>query len=114
MKAEKIPISVIILTKNEEKAITECVLSVQKFSQVVIVDSLSSDRTVEIAKSLGAEILEFLWNGDYPKKKQWALAIINLVQDYDRYVINCESNRELLSWRHVSQVWVRTLLEDWN
>ena len=43
-----------------------------------------------------------------------ALAILNLIQDYDRYVINCESNRELLSWRHVSQVWLRTLLEDWN
>ena len=79
MKDEKFPISVIILTKNEEKAITECILSVQKFSQVVIVDSSSSDRTVEIAKSLGAEVLEFLWNGDYPKKKQWALenSIIN-------------------------------------
>lgn len=43
-----------------------------------------------------------------------ALAILDLIQDYDKYVRNCESNRELLSWTHVSEVWLRALLEDWN
>lgn len=43
-----------------------------------------------------------------------AHAILDLIQDYDKYVTNCEFNRELLSWRHVSEVWLRALMEDWN
>ena len=43
-----------------------------------------------------------------------ASAILDLVKDYDRYVLNCESHRELLSWERVSQVWLDTLLADVN
>lgn len=73
MLDEKLRISVVILTKNEESAIRECIKSVHNFMQIVVVDSSSSDRTVEIALSLGAQVLDFQWNGNYPKKKQWAL-----------------------------------------
>ncbi|MCR5033735.1 MAG: glycosyltransferase family 2 protein [Lachnospiraceae bacterium] len=51
-------LTAIILTKNEEKNIGECIRSIQPVaSRVVVVDSGSEDRTVEIAQELGAEIL---------------------------------------------------------
>jgi len=68
-----LPITVLILTKNEESAISECIASIQDFEQILIIDSKSSDRTREIAQSYGAQVVEFIWDGNYPKKKQWAL-----------------------------------------
>ena len=47
-------LTVLILTKNEEKNIEKCIRSFQGIARrFVIVDSFSTDRTVEIAKSLG-------------------------------------------------------------
>ena len=68
-----LPVSVVILTKNEELAIEACVSSVSGFDEVFVVDSGSTDRTVELAEKLGATVISFDWNGQYPKKKQWAL-----------------------------------------
>ncbi len=38
-----------------------------------MVDSGSTDRTVELARAHGATVLEFRWNGDFPKKRNWFL-----------------------------------------
>lgn len=69
----KLPICAIILTKNEEAQIRTTLQSLRDFAEVTIVDSHSSDRTVEIAEELGAAVMQFSWDGAYPKKKQWAL-----------------------------------------
>jgi glycosyltransferase involved in cell wall biosynthesis len=66
-------ISVIVLTKNEEAGLGNTLDKLKDFDDVVVVDSLSDDRTVEIAKDHGARVVGFAWNGQYPKKKQWAL-----------------------------------------
>lgn len=68
-----IPVSVIVLTKNEESNIAKCLRSVERFDEVFVVDSQSVDRTAEIARHAGAHVVSFEWNGRYPKKKQWAL-----------------------------------------
>lgn len=73
MNAEKIPIGVIVLAKDEEAGIADTLAHLQDFAQVIVVDSNSSDRTVEISKSMGAEVVNFTWDGAYPKKKQWSL-----------------------------------------
>ena len=55
-------ITAIILTLNEEKNIEECILSIRSVvTRIVVVDSFSTDRTVEIAKELGAEVLQNKW-----------------------------------------------------
>ena len=55
-------ISVIILTFNEEKHIARCIKSLSTFTdKVFIVDSGSTDKTVEIAKGLGAEVIVNQW-----------------------------------------------------
>ncbi|MCC6493821.1 MAG: glycosyltransferase family 2 protein [Pirellulales bacterium] len=51
-------ISVLILTKNEETNIARCLQSVKWSDDVVVYDSLSSDRTVDIAEGHGARIVQ--------------------------------------------------------
>ena len=61
------------MTKNEADNIGPCLDALADFDQVFVVDSASSDATCDIARDHGAEIVEFTWNGGYPKKKQWCL-----------------------------------------
>ena len=77
-----IPISVVIFTKNEEKNIAQCINSVSNFSQIIVVDSNSSDSTADIAKSLKVDFYNFTWNGKYPKKRQWSLENISYKNDW--------------------------------
>ena len=63
-------ISGTIITLNNEKLITDCIISLKKVcDEVIVLDSLSIDKTTEIAKELGARVYlqEFL--GDGPQKK---------------------------------------------
>ncbi len=50
----RVPVSVIVMTKNEERNIEKCLRALADFDEVFVVDSHSTDRTVEIATSLGA------------------------------------------------------------
>ncbi len=55
-------VSVILLTFNEEKHILRCLDSLRPFtSNVFIVDSFSTDRTVELARAWGAEVVQRTW-----------------------------------------------------
>lgn len=69
---DKIPVSIITISLNEEANIAKCLKSLERFDEVWVVDSKSTDRTCEIAESLGAKVVTFDWNRKYPKKKQWA------------------------------------------
>jgi glycosyltransferase involved in cell wall biosynthesis len=67
-------LTVVILTKNEERHIERAISSVKEFAdRIVIVDSGSGDKTVEIARSLGAEIIERVWI-NYADQFNWAIA----------------------------------------
>ena len=66
-------ISVLVPTLNESRNISDCLLSVQWADDIALVDSGSTDGTRELAKSFGARIVDFQWNGEFPKKKNWAL-----------------------------------------
>lgn len=66
-------ISIVMITKNEEAGLAYTLSHLVDFADVVVVDSHSTDRTAEIAKTHGARVVEFIWNGEMPKKKQWSL-----------------------------------------
>lgn len=68
-----IPISVIVVVRNEERHLARCLASLSMFDEVIVVDSNSTDKTCEIAQNLGATIYFFSWDGAYPKKRQWCL-----------------------------------------
>lgn len=71
-------ITAIILTLNEEKNIEKCIRSIQPIvKRIVVVDSFSTDKTVEIAKELGAEVLQNKWV-NYSTQFCYALENANL------------------------------------
>ena len=66
-------ITVIILTKNEEKNIEKCINSAKQIaSRILVIDSGSDDKTVELAKKLGAEVFYHKWLG-HAAQFNWAL-----------------------------------------
>lgn len=66
-------LSVVIITFNEEKNIARCIHSVKEIAdEVVVVDSNSSDRTKEIAESLGARVILHDFIG-HIEQKNWAV-----------------------------------------
>jgi len=65
-------LSIAIVTKNEEERLPDCLKSVSFAEDVLVVDSDSTDRTVEIATSLGARVMTEPWRG-YSGQKQFAV-----------------------------------------
>lgn len=74
----KIPVTVIVTTLNEEKNLSRCLAALTRFDEVIIVDSGSNDNSRAIAQSYGATFIDFKWNGRYPKKRQWCLDTLSL------------------------------------
>ncbi len=66
---EKVPLSVAIITRNEEENIRACMESVSFASQVVVIDSGSTDATLKIAAEFGCEIYSEEWRGFGPQKQ---------------------------------------------
>ncbi|GLY29855.1 glycosyltransferase family 2 protein [Kineosporia sp. NBRC 101731] len=81
-----IPISVIIMTINEERVLEHTLKSVAPFAQVFVVDSHSTDRTLAIAEEHHAKVVQFTWDGGYPKKKEWALLNLDFTYDWVLYL----------------------------
>lgn len=78
----KIPVSVIIITRNESARLAACLEKLSAFDEVIVVDSLSTDDTCAIARAMGAVVVPFDWNGHYPKKRQWCLENVKTRHDW--------------------------------
>jgi glycosyltransferase involved in cell wall biosynthesis len=72
LRNKRIPISVIIVTKNEEKRLSACLKSISFAKDIVVIDSGSEDKTIEMAKSFGCRVFIEQWKG-YGLQKQSAL-----------------------------------------
>lgn len=68
----RVPLSVVILTGDEEVNIAQCLESVQWAAELFVVDSGSTDKTVEIAKALGAKVC-FHAFASFAGQRNWAL-----------------------------------------
>lgn len=66
-------LTVIIPVYNEEANLPDCLACLSEIRHKVIVDSGSTDRTQEIAREAGCQILNFKWDGHFPKKRNWAV-----------------------------------------
>jgi glycosyltransferase involved in cell wall biosynthesis len=69
-----LPLTVVVPVKNEARNLPLCLASIPRGVRVVVVDSGSTDGTVQIATHAGAQVLQFQWSGGYPKKRNWLLA----------------------------------------
>lgn len=66
---QKLPLSIALITKNEEQNIRDCLQSVAFSRQIVIVDSGSTDKTLAIAEEFGCDIYKERWHGFGPQKQ---------------------------------------------
>ena len=77
-----IPVTVVIPVKNEEKNLSRCLSLLEDFDEVIVVDSGSTDKTREIAVSYGCRFIDFVWNGKFPKKRNWVLRNVKLKNEW--------------------------------
>ena len=78
-----IKISVTVITKDEEKNISDCLKSVEWADEIIVVDSESGDRTLELAKQFTDKVFIRKWEGYVPQKryalslatKEWVLSL---------------------------------------
>src|SRR6266511_1760347 len=100
-QGERAPLSVLVPTLDEELNLSECLDSVCWAEQVFVVASYSADRTVEIARAHGAEVVQHPFES-YSRQKNWALETLPfrngwvLIVDADERVTP-ELQRELAS-----------------
>jgi glycosyltransferase involved in cell wall biosynthesis len=91
-RAGTVPVSVMIPALNEAKNLPRCLDHLAWADEVVIVDSHSKDETAQIAQAYGAKVVQFQWNGQWPKKKNWALRNVQfknewvLIVDADEWI----------------------------
>lgn len=78
----EIPVTIIIPVKNEEINLRNCLSRIQRFNQVLVIDSSSNDQTPDIAKQFSVEYHNFYWNGKYPKKRNWVLQNLKIKNEW--------------------------------
>lgn len=86
-------LTVVILTKNEEMNLEKCINSIKNTaSRIIVVDSYSTDNTVEIAKKLGAEVFEHSFR-NHADQFNWALVNTNI---HSSWVMKLDADEYLL------------------
>jgi glycosyltransferase involved in cell wall biosynthesis len=91
-------ISATIITCNEERRIARTIESLRCCDEIVVIDSGSTDRTVEIARQLGARVVESAWTG-YAKQKNLASA-----QAANDWILSLDAD-EALSEALEAEIW---------
>lgn len=66
-------ISTVILTKNEEENIFDCIKSIKFCDEIIVVDDYSEDKTVKIAKELNAKVSQRVLNGDFAAQRNFGI-----------------------------------------
>lgn len=104
-------INLVMIVKNEERCLRKCLKAAKPLvDEIIIADTGSSDRTIDIAKSMGAKVFDFPWVNDFSAARNFALehsdADWNLVLDADEYLRPCGRRglEKLLSGR--TGVWL--------
>ncbi|ARV61026.1 glycosyltransferase [Nostocales cyanobacterium HT-58-2] len=100
--SSKLPVSVLIPAKNEQANLPACLASVQRADEIFIVDSQSSDKTIEIAHSYGVNVVQFYFNGRWPKKKNWSLENLPLRNEWV-LIVDCDERITSELWDEIAQ-----------
>lgn len=85
-------LTVSMIVKNEERFLPECLASVKEVAdELIVVDTGSTDRTIAIAKSFGAQVIEIEWPNDFAKARNVGLDAVKtpwvLVLDADEELV---------------------------
>lgn len=112
---DKLGVSVVIPVLNEAVNLGQCLERLTPFGEVIVVDSGSQDATAPIAISYGARLVQFKWDGSYPKKRNWVLLNVPLANpwvlflDADEIVSDsfCAELHQRLATTSCSGFWLR-------
>lgn len=101
-------VAALILTYNEEKHIARCINSLKDVcEEIFVIDSFSKDRTVEIAKELGAEVYQHPFENQ-ARQFNWAISNCPISSDWiwrvdaDEYIEPSLAEKVVASLPHVS------------
>lgn len=98
----RVPVSVLIPARNEEKNLPACLASLAPADEIFVVDSQSSDRTVAISTAHGAQVVQFAFNGHWPKKKNWALDNLPFRNEWV-LIVDCDERIPPELWEEIAQ-----------
>ena len=79
---DKLSVTVVVPVKDDAALLPQLLSGLKDFARVVVVDSLHDPATQRIAAEHGADVLVFTWDGQYPKKRNWALANAGIATDW--------------------------------
>lgn len=96
----KIPVSVVIPALNEEDNLPACLTSVLPAEEIFVVDSQSTDKSAEIAASYGAKVIQFHFNGRWPKKKNWSLENLPFSHEWV-LIVDCDERITPELWAEI-------------
>ena len=104
-------LNLVMIVKNEERSLRRCLKAAKPLvDQVIIADTGSSDRTAEIARSMGAVVVNFPCVHDFSAARNFALEKSdgdwNLVLDADEYLRPCSRKNLEKALRRRSGVWL--------
>jgi len=99
--ARVLPVTVIIPVRNEARNLPRCLESLRDIGEVLVIDSHSTDETRAIAESFSAKVVQFHYQGGWPKKRQWAMDTLPIAYDWILLldadeVVTPELSREIL------------------
>jgi len=77
-----LPVTAIVAARNEARNLPRCLESLRDVGEVYVIDSQSTDATAQIAESYGAHVVQFHYQGGWPKKRQWAMESLPLAHDW--------------------------------
>ena len=77
-----LPVTAIVAARNEARNLPRCLESLLDLGEVYVIDSQSTDATAQIAESYGAHVVQFHYQGGWPKKRQWAMESLPVAHDW--------------------------------
>ena len=128
-EGSKESISLCMIVKDEESNLGHCLMSLKPVvHEIIVVDTGSTDRTIEIAKEHGARIFSFTWNGNFSDARNYALKQARghwiFVMDADEVFSECDyvalrstvaqSKGKLVAWSVTTRNYMTNSMQhDW-
>lgn len=106
-------LSVCLIAKDEEDVLPRCLRSVQEVAdEIILVDTGSTDKTVEIARSMGAKVFHYQWRNDFAAARNYAIEqasgdwILQIDADEELYQPDTAHLRELIRREDIDAIYV--------
>lgn len=91
MPSQKPLISLCMIVKNEADNLNQCLKSVRGIAdEIIVVDTGSTDSTLQIALSFGAKVVHYTWNGDFAAARN-----AGLQQAHGQWILILDGDEEL-------------------